>query len=43
MKNILLVLAGTLMLIGALSTPTLSAADGGPWTGNCPQTQMCKP
>jgi hypothetical protein len=43
MKNILLALVGTVMLIGALSSPTPSAADGGPWTGNCPPTQMCKP
>jgi hypothetical protein len=43
MKNILLALVGTVMLIGALSSPTLSAADGNPWTGNCPANQMCKP
>jgi hypothetical protein len=42
-KKMLLVLAGTLMLLGALSTPTLSSADGGPRSGDCPPTQMCKP
>ena len=43
MKKMLLIVAGTLMLIGALSSPRTSAADGGPMSGNCPPTQFCKP
>jgi hypothetical protein len=42
-KKVLLFLAGALMLIGTLSTPTLSVADGGPMSGNCPPTMQCKP
>ena len=42
MKKFLLILVNTLLLVGALSMPTILKADGDPKPG-CPPNQMCKP
>jgi hypothetical protein len=42
-KRILFVVASTLMLLSALSTPPTVKADGEPKSPDCPPNQMCKP
>jgi len=41
-KKILLILANTLLLAGALSIPTILKADGTP-NPSCPTKTICKP